>query len=200
MLSVVCTDISEYMHMKDNKKQFNSGEAPRWTVSSRFPGSWVSPGNSRPSGGPRRKGRAAPDHLPREKSRLRQGRPRSGHAPSGPAAPQPRQAPPQGTLEPRAAPSPLTETTVEQYLVGLRRPRLSAPLPQPYERQDILRVPSPWNGSDPSPGGTFESVEKTESSLYEVLPAGPFSIMFVYAMHQLDFQRNIVPKEEYPVL
>lgn len=50
------------------------------------------------------------------------------------------------------------------------------------------------------PGETFESVEKIESCLYEVLPAGAFSKMFVYATHQLDFQHNIVLKEEYPVL
>ncbi|XP_077048303.1 uncharacterized protein LOC143696266 [Agelaius phoeniceus] len=75
--------------------------------------------------------------------------------------------------------------------------RFSSPF---FSRQDILRVPSPWNGPDPSSSGTFESVEKTESSFYEVLPAGAFSKMFVYATHQLDFQRNIVPKEEYPVL
>ncbi|RLW07744.1 hypothetical protein DV515_00003713, partial [Chloebia gouldiae] len=64
---------------------------------------------------------------------------------------------------------------------------------------DILRVSSPWNGPDPSPGGIFVSVEKPESCLYEVLSAGTFSKMFVYATHLLDFQHNIVPKEEYPV-
>ncbi|OWK61002.1 hypothetical protein RLOC_00013659 [Lonchura striata] len=84
---------------------------------------------------------------------------------------------------------------------GTVRPRLSRDfLPPSFSRQDILRVSSPWNGPDPSPGGTFVSVEKPESCLYEVLSAGTFSKMFVYATHQLDFQHNIVLKEKYPVL
>lgn len=84
---------------------------------------------------------------------------------------------------------------------GTVRPRLSRDLlPPSSSRQDILDAPSAWNSPDPALGGTSESVEKTESCLYEVLPAGAFSKMFVYATHQLDFQHSIVPKEEYPVL
>lgn len=81
----------------------------------------------------------------RRARRGRTGRPRPLRAPPGrghpsaPAAPQP----PSLSREPPAAPSPLTETTVEQCLVRLRRLGLSAPLPQPCER----RVNKPYCGT-----------------------------------------------------